>query len=222
MLGFTLHTPRPTPDAHAAVSWLSELWLYVTLGASSMLAEEAAPLIGGFAAHEGRLALVPVVVAIGVGTWVLTVLLYFVGRSRDRWVRKQFPRFRGFLLRAFKVVRRHPWRASLLVRWVFGLRLALPIACGAARVPVPLFLAASALSCFAWTAVFVGLGWVFGETAQRVLRRVARYDEWVIGVIAVATAIGWYISRKRRRPLERRAVDVIGGREERMEERRGL
>ena len=204
------------------MSWLSELWLYVTLGASSMLAEEAAPLIGGLAAHEGRLALVPVVVSIGAGTWVLTVLLYYVGRSRDRWVRKRFPRFRGFLLRAFKVVRRHPWRASLLVRWVFGLRLALPIACGAARVPAPLFLAASALSCFAWTAVFVGLGWAFGETARRVLHHVKRYDELVFGLVVAASLVGWYIARKRRRPLERRAVHVIGGRDEQVEERRGL
>jgi membrane protein DedA with SNARE-associated domain len=204
------------------VSWLSELWLYVTLGATSMLAEEAAPLIGGLAAHEGRLALVPVIVSIGVGTWVLTVMLYYTGRWRDRWVRKRFPRFRGFVLRAFKVVRRHPWRASLLVRWVFGLRLALPIACGAARVPAPLFLVASALSCFAWTAVFVALGWVFGETARRVLRHVTRYDEWVFGIVVVASVVGWYIARTRRRRLERRAVDVIGGREERVEERKGL
>jgi membrane protein DedA with SNARE-associated domain len=206
------------------VNWLEQLWAYVVLGASAMLAEEAAPLIGGLAAHNGRLSPLPVVISIGVGTWSATVGLYYLGRWKDRWVRKRFPRLRGFLLRAFKVVRRHPWRASLAVRWVFGLRIAVPIACGAARVPAPLFIVASAISCFTWAAVFTALGWIFGDAAQRVLRHVHRYDTWIIAVLILSSALGWYLARKRRQRLERRAVEVIAGRDDEIipEERKGI
>ena len=188
-----------------------------------MLAEEAAPLVGGLAAHDGRLAALPVVVSIGTGTWIVTALLYWLGRVRDRWVRKRFPRLRGFVLRAFKVVRRHPWRASLAARWMFGLRIALPIACGAARVPLVLFLFASAVSCFAWAAAFTALGWLFGTAAQRLLHEVRSYYEWLVLLIVVASVAGWMLARARRRRLEAKAVAVIAGPEGEMpEERKGL
>ena len=205
------------------MDWFERLWPYVTLAVTSMLAEEAAPLVGGLAAHDGRLAAVPVAVSIGTGTWIATAALYWLGRARDRWVRKRFPRFRGFVLRAFKVVRRHPWRASLAVRWVFGLRIALPIACGAARVPAALFLFASAVSCFAWAATFTALGWLFGTAAQRLLDEVQSYYEWLILLIVIASIAGWIVSRARRRRLEAQAVAVIAGPEgEEPEERKGL
>ena len=214
----TPHTRRPTPH----LDWLDRLWPYLTLGVTSMLAEEAAPIVGGLAAHEGRLAPLPVALAIGTGTWLVTIALYYLGRVRDRWVRKRFPRFRGFVLRAFKVVRRHPWRASIAVRWVFGLRIALPIACGAARVPVVLFLVASAISCFAWAAAFTALGWLFGNAAQRLLADFRRYDEWLIVALVLASAGGWQVARTRRRRLEARAVEVIAGPEGEPEERKGI
>lgn len=187
-----------------------------------MLAEEAAPLIGGLAAHEARLAVIPVAVSIGAGTWIITIALYYLGRWRDRWVRKRFPRLRGFVLRAVKVVRRHPWRASFAVRWVFGLRIALPIACGAARVPAVLFLLGSAISCFAWASAFTALGWAFGTAAQRALANVHRYDQWIIGVLLVGAVLGWYVALARRRKLERAAVEVIAGHDVEPEERKGL
>lgn len=199
------------------MSWLDALWPYLTLGVGSMVAEEAAPLLGGIAARDGRLVASAVVVGIGGSTWVLTGALYYLGRLNGRWVRRRFPRLRHFVLRAVKVVRRHPWRASLLVRWVFGLRIALPIACGAARVPQALFLVASAVSCFAWALVFVGLGWIFGSAAQGFLRD---FFEWMVAAAVAASATGWWIARRRRLRLERAAVEVIAGHEDMSEEER--
>lgn len=213
----TPDTRRPTP-----LSSFDSLWPYLTLGAGAMIAEEAAPLLAGIAARDGRLAVAGAVAAIGGVTWVATAALYYLGRFNDRWVRRRFPQRRAFVLRTVKVVRRHPWRASLFVRWVFGLRIALPIACGAARVPQALFLGASAVSCFAWASAFTALGWLFGTAARELLVDVRAYDRWVIGGLAVATAIGWYVARKRRRRLERRAVEVIAGPDDAVEEKKGL
>lgn len=196
------------------------LWPYLTLGVGAMVAEEAAPLLGGIAVRDGKLVAAAVVVGIGGSTWAITGALYYLGRLNDRWVRRRFPRLRHFVLRAVKVVRRHPWRASLLVRWVFGLRIALPIACGAARIPQAVFLGASAVSCFSWALVFVGLGWLFGSAAQRLLDDLTRHYGWIIAVAILLSAAGWYVARVRRRPLERVAVEAIAGHEEEGEEER--
>jgi membrane protein DedA with SNARE-associated domain len=90
-------------------------------------------------AHDGHLELVAVGAWITAGTWLADILLYYLGRWRGDWVRRRWPTLRVFMLRVFKVVRRHPWRCSLAVRWAYGLRLTLPLACGAARMPFWLY-----------------------------------------------------------------------------------
>src|SRR3954471_18607369 len=112
------------------MSFLARLWLYISLGAMGIVWEEASPLIGGLAAHNRHLRLSVVIVAVALGTWIPTVLLYFLGRWRGTRVRKRWPKWRPLIIRSVKVVRRHPWRASLAVRWAWGLRLPLPFACG--------------------------------------------------------------------------------------------
>ena len=59
-------------ESHTLLSHLAEVWAYVTLGASGITTEEAAPLVGGFAAHEHHLGFVRVVLACAhrrLGSW---------------------------------------------------------------------------------------------------------------------------------------------------------
>ena len=90
--------------------------------------------------------------------------------------------FATFMFRAFKIVRRHPWRSSLAVRWAYGLRLTLPIACGAARVPLLVYVIGSAISCVTWSFVFTLFGWGFGRTTLIVLGHVRRYEKYLVAV----------------------------------------
>ena len=101
------------------------------------------------------------------------------------------------MIRTFKVVRRHPWRASMAVRWAYGLRLTLPIACGAARVPLLIYVLGSAISCATWATVFTLVGWAFGRTTLIVLGHVRRYENFLVVLIVVVLAIVFWIMRKR-------------------------
>ena len=69
------------------LSQLSEGWAYITLGISSILTEELAPLLGGFAAELGHLDFTSVVLSCAAGVFVLSAVLYAVGRWRAAWVR---------------------------------------------------------------------------------------------------------------------------------------
>jgi membrane protein DedA with SNARE-associated domain len=104
-------------------------------------------------------------------------------------------------------VRRHPWRSSLAVRWAYGLRITLPIACGAARLPIVVFLTGSAISALSWGYIFTILGWAFGHTLLLVLHHVRRYEWYVVGVILIASAIGVWIAR--RRHVENTSLEVL-------------
>jgi membrane protein DedA with SNARE-associated domain len=165
------------------------------------------PLIGGLAAHDGRLSLEWVGAWVGAGTWSADILLYYLGRWRGDWVRRRWPRVRTFILRALRIVRRHPWRSSLAVRFAYGLRLTLPIACGAARVPILLYVIGSGISAFTWSFLFTALGWGAGRTTLIVLGHVRRYERYLMALIVIVIALAFWIMRQRH--VEEEVVDVL-------------
>jgi membrane protein DedA with SNARE-associated domain len=102
------------------------------------------------------------------------------------------------------VVRRHPWRASLLVRFAWGLRLPLPIACGVSRVPILVFSIGSAISSLTWSLIFSWLGWWLGETILTIFGRVKRFEP-VIGLVLIALMVAGAIIVRKRHVAERSA-----------------
>jgi membrane protein DedA with SNARE-associated domain len=193
----------------AYVSLLQRLWKYVVLGITSIVFEEANPIFGGIAARHGRLGLLGVIAAVAVGTWLPTIAFYFVGRWRIEWVRARWPDRQRMLDGALAIVYRHPWRASLAVRFAYGLRLPVPIACGAARISLPLYVIASGISCWVWSALFVLLGWKAGGAALALLGFTTRYDVR-LGFIAIALIATLFFMRRRRLIAEQTAHVLSG------------
>src|SRR5207244_1090276 len=76
------------------MTFLQRMWAYITLGAMGVVVEEASPIMGGVAAHDRHLRLTMVILAVALGTWVASLLLYLLGRWRGHWLRKRWPRFR--------------------------------------------------------------------------------------------------------------------------------
>jgi membrane protein DedA with SNARE-associated domain len=185
-------------ESHTLLSHLAEAWAYVTLGASGIITEEAAPIVGGFAAHEGHLGFVRVVLACSIGTWSAGVALYALGRWRSKWVRKRFRRVGRYVTRLLVFVRRSPWRSTFAVRFAFGARIVMPIACGAARLRLPIFLVGSAVASVIWASLFALVGWLFGETALLVLGHIRRYDDIIAMMLVVGVALVFVIVIRRR------------------------
>jgi membrane protein DedA with SNARE-associated domain len=171
-------------------------WAYVTLAISALVAEEVAAVAGGMAAAQGQLDLGFTMLACAFGTWFQAVSLYALGRWRGRTVRKRFMRLRPHLLRALKTVRRNPWLSIFAVRFAFGMRIAMPLACGAAHLRLPAYLLGTASASLLWGAVFALIGWLFGESALLLLGRAARVETrltiaaaLLLGIIIVITII---------------------------------
>jgi membrane protein DedA with SNARE-associated domain len=188
------------------MSLVERLWKYTALGATSIVGEEANPILGGIAVRHGGAGLFGVIAAVMLGTWAASILLYFIGRWRIDWVRRRWPDKRRLLTGALAIVRRHPWRASLAVRFAWGLRLPLPIACGAARVPFSLYLIATGISSLVWGVTFTLLGLALGRTALRALMFTQRLDVRLAIVAVVLTIV--LAVMVRRRQANARAVKV--------------
>jgi membrane protein DedA with SNARE-associated domain len=188
---------------------LARLWKYAVLGASSIVFEEANPIFGGIAARHARLGVLGVIISVAIGTWIASIALYLIGRWRIDWVRARWPDRQRLLDGALEIVRRHPWRASLAVRFAYGLRLPVPIACGAARLPLILYVIASGISCWAWATLFTLLGWKAGGAALALLGFTTRYDVR-LGFIAIALTVALVVMRRRRLIAERTAHVLAG------------
>jgi membrane protein DedA with SNARE-associated domain len=191
---------------HTLLSHLAEAWAYITLGASGIITEEAAPIVGGFAAHEGHLGLKRVILACSLGTWLAAVALYALGRWRGKWVRRRFPKAGRYMTRLIVFVRRSPWKATFAVRYAFGIRIVFPVACGAARLRLPVFLTGSAIACVTWSTIFALVGWGFGETAILILGQIRKYED-IIAALLVAGVILIFVMIVRRRRAERLAPE---------------
>lgn len=198
----------------AAPAWLAVLtdapWTYIVLGASAIITEELAPIFGGIAAHEGELRLLPVVVGITIGGWVATALLYVLGRLKWEAIRRRFPSVRATGTVALRVVRRNPLTASFFVRFAFGLRIVLPMACGAARVPLYRYLPMTLLGSFAWTVAFTALGYAAGEAAVQAIGHLGRAGEIIGAILLTLTVLGFMKWQRGRR--ERKAARQAAGR----------
>ncbi len=191
---------------------LERLWKYTALGASSIVLEEANPIFGGIAVRHGRAGMVGVVVAVAIGVWIASIALYAVGRWRIDWVRARWPEKHKLMDAALAMVERHPWRSSLAVRFAWGLRLPLPIACGAARVPIGLYVVGSGISSWVWSLTFAYVGLVFGGAAVLALRFTHRLDVRLAVAAVMLFLLLLFIMRRRyiaeRSALGLRSADV--------------
>ena len=189
------------------MSFLERMWAYITLGATGSIVGEASPLIGGLAAFDRNLNLVNVIIAVAIGTWLGNLGMYFLGRWQERWLRKRWPKLRPYVLRSIKIVRRNPWRVSLLIRFAYGLRIALPIGCGVARLPLMVYAIGTGVSAVVWSLVFGVVGWALGRTTENLIGHVKDWEPF-IGAALVALMIVGYLMMGRRHTADKTA-DIL-------------
>lgn len=162
-------------------------------------------LVAGFLIHQGYLhPLTAWLVALAGGT-AGDQIFYFLGlHHADKVIAKLPPHLRWPAGFARGLVSRHPTFVLLTMRFLVGMRMLLPALCGAARIRARRFVAFNVATAALWAAFFLVLGYLFGEAAKPVLKRVQAAELILVGVLVVV-AVGYeYVSRKVLRKLEKR------------------
>jgi membrane-associated protein len=191
-------------------------WLYVIAGGLAfaeaavmvgvVLPGETALLVAGFAAHEGIISLVPMIIVAIVCAIAGDSVGYEVGRLVGP--RLQASRLgRSVGERRWQAgeefLHRHGGKAVLLGRGTALLRALVPGLAGMARMPyVRTFLPWNVVGGVLWGGACVLLGYVFAAS----LHRVAQYLAWgPVPVVAVVAAVV-VVREVRRRRRERAAA----------------
>ena len=179
---------------------LTSLWALAALGASVVVLEDAAPVLAGFAAHQENLPVFAATLACAIGGWATAVVPYLLARWGATHIISRWPGAAARIEKLTGVVARRPWRSALASRFILGARTLLPLACGAARVPAPIYLIGSAISSLVWAVALVALGWASGETVLLVLGRARRHELDVGAALVVIVLLVVLVLQRRNRP----------------------
>jgi len=172
---------------------------YLAVVVGAFLEGETVIAMAGFAANRGYLDFTTVAVLAGLAGFAGDQFYFFLGRYRGARVLARFPSAQAKAKRLDEMLER--WHAPLIValRFMYGFRIAGPILLGAGRCPAPRFVIFNALGAALWAPAITGLGWAFGEAAQRLLADIQRYEGWLFGAIVAAGLAGVAIHWIRRR-----------------------
>lgn len=166
-------------------------YLAVLLG--TMFEGETVLLLAGYAAHRGYLDLTAVIGVAWLGAALGDQGFFWLGRRHGARLLQSRPAWRGKIERALRRIERHPQTTILAMRFVWGLRMALPAALGMSHVHWQRFFWLNLLSAAVWAMLVAGIGWSFGTLIASHAAAWHRYEHWgMAGVLALAAlAHGW-------------------------------
>jgi phosphatidylglycerol lysyltransferase len=171
---------------------------------------EAVLLAAAFLAQRGFFRL-PVVIAVALAANTLADQVYFrLARARGRaWLERRFGGSERYRRLVAAVGRRGGW-LLLGSRFAFGLRIAIPAACGAVGMDVVAFTLIDLLAGALWALPMAAIGYYAGGATGPLVTGVRRYEEAaaLFLVVALAALVGWRHVRRVVRWRELRPADL--------------
>jgi len=186
---------------------LSELlhsYGYALIFVGTLAEGETLLMLGGYFAHQGYLALGPVIVTAFIGAVCGDQLFFWIGRHHAKRLLGRFPKLRDKVNVALARIESHQVKVVLGMRFLWGLRIALPIALGLSNMRTQRFFWLNVLSAAVWSTVFAILGFGAGELVHQLEADVHRYEKWIAAVLILAAvlALAWHSGRPRHRPKQ--------------------
>jgi membrane protein DedA with SNARE-associated domain len=176
-------------------------WGYLAVLLGSVFEGESVVIAAGFAAHRHLLDLPAVMLVAAIGSAIGDQIWFQIGRRYGQRIVARFPRLAPGVAHASELLRRYDTRFIIGCRFIYGTRLAGPIAIGLSGVAPLRFTLLNIAAAVLWAVVIAGLGYGFGETIFQIFGHIHHLERRVVPAIitagiVVALALHW---RHRRR-----------------------
>ncbi len=135
---------------------------YWALFVGTFLEGETFFLLAGIAARKQLLNPYYVALAAMAGGFIGDQLFFFLGLWRGNDILRRSRRMSRKADEVKKLVRKHAVALILSSRFLYGLRMVIPLACGISHIPPWRFMLLNFASALLWTITFGGLGYFFG------------------------------------------------------------
>lgn len=167
------------PSILATVESLIDTYGYLVVFVGTLLEGETVLLAAGFAAHQGLLDWRLVVVFAFAGSTMGDQLSFLLGRWKGEQLIRRFPPLARHAPRVHRLLERFSVYLILLVRFLYGLRVAGPLIMGSSRIPLIRFALLNMVAASVWATLVAGAGYLFGAATESLFGSI-KHVEWVL------------------------------------------
>ncbi len=170
----------------AAISALIASYGYLAVFVGTLLEGETILLAAGYAAQRGLLQW-PVVIAIAiVGGTLGDQIAFMVGRWKGDFLIARFPSLAHRVPQVHRLLERHHVILILVIRFLYGLRIAGPIIMGTSQVPFLRFAMLNFAGAILWALLVSGAGYYFGVALEAWVADVEHVELFILLGILLA------------------------------------
>lgn len=181
---------------------LIQTYGYWAVLAGTFLEGETILVLGGFAAHRGYLHLPGVILVAFIGSFGGDQFYFLMGRWRGQALIEKWPALLDRLARVNRLIERYHTPIILGSRFMYGLRIAFPVAIGLSRVKAGRFIMLNALSALIWSTAVATGGYLFGSALEIMLGNLKHYERDIILVVCLAGILFWGFNFYRRKKFK--------------------
>jgi membrane protein DedA with SNARE-associated domain len=172
-------------DLHALI----QTYGYPLVFAGALFEGETILTLAGLAAHRGHLEWPALWMLAAVGGMLGDTIYFALGRRYGADLLSRWPRFRPAIDRVHRLVDRNPALAVILVRFLYGLRIAGPVVIGSSRLGWLRYLSLNAIGALLWAACWLGAGYLLGAAAEQLLGNLAKIERELFLVVLIGALI---------------------------------
>jgi membrane protein DedA with SNARE-associated domain len=183
-------------------------WSYLITFAWTFFEGETFVLFAGFAAAQGLMSAPLLVVAAWLGSFVGDQCYFWIGRRFGLRVLARQPAWRSRVDTALGWLKKYDAGFILTFRFIYGVRNFSSFALGISGIDWRRFLVLNFIAAGLWATLFVGIGYVFGQTLERVLGEVARDFGLVMLAGFAVMLIAFHFAHRHRRKRQRQRAAV--------------
>ncbi|NCS64838.1 MAG: DedA family protein [Hydrogenophilales bacterium CG03_land_8_20_14_0_80_62_28] len=181
----------PSDSFLVSVSGLIGAYGYLAVFAGTLLEGETILLAAGFAAHQGLLDWWAVVAVAFVGGTLGDQLAFLLGRWKGNAIIARFPALSRRAPQVHRLLERYDLVLILIIRFLYGLRIAGPLIMGSSRIPPLRFSYLNMIGAVIWAVLVAGVGYAFGAATTSMFGHLKHIEETVLLVILTAGLAIW-------------------------------
>lgn len=170
---------------------------YLAVAVGTFLEGETVLILAAAAASLGHLSILVVIAVATMASFAGDQLYFHLGRKYGARLLARFPSLQSRTARARALLERHHVPVILAIRFLYGLRVAGPIAIGMSGVPWARFLALNLTGATVWAVAIAGAGYWGGQALAPLLRTIDADDLWGLAGLLLCAMLWWLVRRCR-------------------------
>jgi membrane protein DedA with SNARE-associated domain len=175
---------------------------YAAIFVGTFLEGETILALGGVAAAYGYLSLPGVMAVAVLGAFLGDQTAFFIGRRYGHRVLVRFPALAAKAPRVQELVRRWDAPAVIVLRFLYGLRIAGPIVIGSCGISPWRLAFFNFIGTLLWAPLVAGIGYFAGQALEAWIGRMRHVQIVLLMGMVLAAVVLWIVIswRRTRRP----------------------